>query len=163
MKRVYLAGSMVGLKGFGIGWRKDIQKWLSKYGVKVFNPCNEEVVLHKKFKVKNCAKEDWERLPQELQEKIIEQDLSQVFSSKYVICYFTKYSTGTVTELGYAYINEIPIYAVSGRRVKKWPGTILRNRRNRCFKDWESLKRFLIIKYKMRRKKCHILKKKTKH
>lgn len=150
MKRVYLAGTMSDQKNFGAGWRSDISKWLQKYGKKCFNPCVEEVALHKKFKVKSCAKEKWDKLPQELQEKIIKQDLREVRQAKFVICYFTRYSTGTVTELGHAYINRVPVYAVSSRAIQKWPGTILRSRRNRVFKDWIALKRFLIIKYKLR-------------
>jgi nucleoside 2-deoxyribosyltransferase len=152
MKKIYLAGTMSSQKNFGEEWRSNLVKWFSKYGRHCFNPCTEEIKFHKHYKIKAQNKQDWEKLPQILQEKIIKADLKQIKKSKYVICYFTKYSTGTVSEITFAYFLNIPIYFVASRSMKKWPGTVARSKRNKVFNDFESLKRYLAIKYKMRKK-----------
>lgn len=154
MKSVYLCGSMSGLKSFGAAWRADMVKWFAQYGIKCYNPCTEEIKLHKRYKVPPAAKQHWDKLPQILQEKIIKQDASQVRKSKYLVCYFTKYSSGTSFEVVYAALLGIPVYFITPlRNIRKWPGTIARMERNKYFNNFQQLKQFLVYKYTLRKKK----------
>lgn len=147
-KSIYLCGSMSGMKSLGAGWRKDLQPWLEKKGLKVFNPCKEELKMRDKYKLKDLPLHDWEKLPQILQEEIMEKDLEQIwFRTRFVVCYFTKYSTGTVSELSYALLKNIPVYFVTNRRLKGWPGTVARKEGNKRFRTFAELKRFLTVKY----------------
>ncbi len=147
-KSVYLAGSMSGLKSLGAIWRKQIQVWLEKRGFRVFNPCIEELKHRDQYGLKDIPLSDWEALPQPLQEEIIKKDLAQViYSTCFVICYFTRYSSGTVSELSTTLLKNVPVYIVSPRKLKGWPGTVSRCEGNKRFKDFASLKRFLAVKY----------------
>lgn len=135
MKSVYLAGSMSGLKNFGAGWRREIQKWLEAQGEKVFNPVLEEG---------DKPNPDWESLDQGFQEAIIKKDLNQVINfTKYIICYYTQPSTGTVTELGSAFYHGIPILFVSSGAIQGWPGSISRASSSKVFKSFKALKSYL--------------------
>lgn len=148
-KSVYLAGSMIAQKRYGHVWRKQIQKWLEKNGFKVFNPCNEEMVVRKKYDLKDLPIHEWDKLPQPLQEEIIKKDLDQVgLKTRFVICYFTQYSTGTVSELSHALKHNVPVYFVTKLKLKGWPGTVSRADGNRRFKNFSDLKRFLKAKYR---------------
>ena len=145
-KSIYLCGSMSGLKDRGAGWRKKITKWLVKHGESVYDPCVEELDELKKHGVKKKDYGHWENFPQELQEKIIRTDLEQIRNSKYVICYYTGPSTGTVSELTYAFVNNIPIYFVSTFAAIGWPETLMFSSQNQLFYGFKYLKFFLIEK-----------------
>lgn len=145
-KSIYLCGSMSGLKDRGSGWRKKITKWLVKHGESVYDPCVEELDELKNYGVKKKDRANWEAFPQELQEKIIRSDLEAISNCKYVICYYTGPSTGTVSELTYAFIKNIPIYFVSELAAIGWPETIMFSSQNKLFYSFEYLKFFLIEK-----------------
>lgn len=140
--KTYLCGSMSGLKDQGAGWRKKIRKWLDKHNIKAYDPCKEESEEHDQHDITN--KSDWESFPQSLQEKIIIKDLAQIhYCSDFVICYFTKYSTGTVSELTFAYYHDIPVYMVTDIPLVGWPLTIARAESNRVFNNFKDLKKFI--------------------
>lgn len=119
-KRVYLCGSMSGLKNYGAGWRKRVKKHLLSLGYEVFDPCVEE-----------AGTPDWESMTQSQREGIILKDIGYIDKqADLVVCYFTGYSTGTVSELTHAFYKGIPIHFISRRPPKKWPGTIYSSWRN---------------------------------
>lgn len=136
------------MKDQGAGWRKKIRKWLDKHGIESYDPCKEEKGEHKKYGItkKNIA--DWEMFPQALQERIIQKDIDQIIlKSDFLICYFTKYSTGTVSELTIAQYTSTPAYIVSDVPLVGWPGTVSRANSNRLFKTFKELKTFLKERY----------------
>jgi len=144
--KAYLCGSMTGLKDQGAGWRKKITKWLVKQGYKVYDPCVKELGALKTNGVtrKNYAR--WEYFPQKLQEHIIRTDLRAILTSELIICYYTRPSTGTVSELTWAFYHNIPIYFVlTGSYVEGWPLTIAN--RNKVFSGFADLKDFMKEKY----------------
>lgn len=150
----YLAGTMTGLKSYGIAWRRQIKIWLKERGVECYDPCTEETSEHKKYDLKRIPKHKWEKFPQPLQEEIRDKDLNQICrDTSYIICFFTKYSTGTITELGLAGWKRIPVYMVTTRKVMGWPGTTMGQEGNRIFRTFEELKRFLLVKYSLKRLK----------
>lgn len=139
MKSVYLCGSMSGLRNFGAGWRKKVQSWLETRGEKVFNPVVEEG---------DKPNPDWESLDQSFQEAIIKKDLNQVINfTKYIICYYTQPSTGTVSELSAAFYNNIPCYFVKAATLKGWPRTVSKAATSRVFKTFNELFKFLGYTY----------------
>lgn len=138
---IYLCGTMSHQKNFGSVWRKKLQKWFEKHNLKVYNPCAEETKLTCQVTYK------WEKIPQADQEKIILKDLKAIQDSLFVVCYFTKYSTGTVSELTHALYVDSPVFFVTKRRLKGWPLTVSRSGDNRVFKTFRGLKRYLKRKY----------------
>lgn len=151
-KKIYLCGSMTGLKHGGAGWRKSFSRWLSQRGQDCYNPCTAEAEIAKLYGVKSISSWDWNKLPQPMQEDIIRKDLNQIrYGTKYVICYFTKYSTGTVSELTWAHYFGIPIYTVTQHSLRGWPATATKTNGNAVFNNFDKLKRFLIYKYKLRK------------
>lgn len=152
-KSVYLCGSMSDLKGYGESWRKVVERWLDARGVESFNPCVMEKTWSTAFDIKEPAYK-WDAMPQEFQEYTIKRDLCQIREhTSFIICYFTQYSTGTVSELTYAFELGIPIYVVTKRNIQKWPGTCVRATGNKVFKTWEELFRFLTLKYTLKKVK----------
>ncbi len=144
-KSVYLAGTMSNLKGFGIGWRKKIKKWLTKRDILVFDPCDEEANEHIGFKITKKNRAKWETFPQQLQEQIMLKDLEEIeLGTRFIICFFTKYSTGTVSELAHAFYYRIPVYMVTNRKLLGWPGTVAHAAGNKVFKSFKALKRWLV-------------------
>ena len=142
MFKTYLCGSMSGLKDQGAGWRKKISKWLDKHNIDSYDPCKEELGEHYEYDIKD--KSNWESFPQCLQEKIIEKDLTEIkYNSDFIICYFTKYSAGTVSELTFAYYHEIPVYIVTDIPLMGWPLTIARAKNNRIFSNFKALKKHI--------------------
>lgn len=142
MFKTYLCGSMSGLKDQGSGWRKKLGKWLDKHNIKAYDPCKEELGDHTRYEIKD--KSNWESFPQDLQETIMEKDLTQIkYFSDFVVCYFTRYSTGTVSELAFAYYHGIPVYFVTDLSLRGWPLTVSRGVRNRVFNNFNDLKKFI--------------------
>lgn len=140
--KTYLCGSMSGLNDQGAGWRKKISKWLDKQGIHSYDPCKEESEEHDQYDTKN--KSNWESFPQPLQEKIIIKDLDQIkHKTDFITCYFTKYSTGTVSELTFAFYNDIPVYIVTDVPLVGWPQTVARAYNNRVFNNFSDYKKFI--------------------
>lgn len=151
-KTIYLCGSMSHLKGFGMGWRRKIKKWLADRGEKCYDPCTEEVTDHYEYGIKDSQKQNWEMFPQPLQEEIMCKDLDQVGKhSKYLVCFFTRYSTGTVSELSHAFYCKVPVYIVTTRKLIGWVGTVAHADGNRVFRTFDDLKKFLASKFKLKR------------
>src|SRR3990170_3350605 len=149
-KSVYLCGSKSNLRNYGMGWRKQIKAWLHKRGVKAYDPCIEETKEHRQYDLKKVPKHRWEKFPQPLQEKIRDKDLRQIcHNTNFVVCFFTRYSTGTITELGVAGWKRIPTYIVTARRLVGWPATTADQEGNKVFRTFDELKRFLVVKYKL--------------
>lgn len=129
---IYLCGTMSHLKDYGSKWRDDISVFLTSLGDKVYNPCIEE-----------GGTPEWEKLPQAEQERIIIKDLDEIYNNtKAIVCYFTKYSTGTVSELTFAYYFNIPIYLISKEKPEKWPGTIINSAGNKWFSSFDDFKKY---------------------
>lgn len=148
----YLAGSMTGLKGYGRPWRAALKKWLVQHHIHAYDPCIEETKEHQQYDLSSIKKHRWESFPQSLQEAILLQDLAQIeFRTNYVICYFTKYSTGTVSELTFARYLHVPVYIVTNRKLIGWPHTVGHTPGNYVFKSFKELKRFLTWKYKLKK------------
>ena len=153
LKSVYLAGSMSGQKNYGMEWRKKTQKWLESRGLTVFNPCNYESKLLKKYKIKADLWK-WETLPLAMQEEIIVRDMEQIQKhTSFVVCYYTKPSSGTTKEMVHAWLNKIPLYIVTKRKIRGWEGTAARAAGNKKFKEWVDLFNFLAYKFKLRKLK----------
>ncbi len=132
------------LKGLGAEWRRELTNWFSKYNLRVYDPCKEEANGTLINQIKKSEWHKWDKLPQEIQESIITKDLNQInFNTNFIICYFTRYSTGTVSELTFAFYRKIPIYFVTNRRLIGWPGTIAKSEGNKIFNNFDQLKRFL--------------------
>lgn len=151
-RSVYLCGSMSNLKSFGMGWRRKIKEYLDNHGISCYDPCVEEMDDHIKHGVKSDEKHKWEKIPQALQEKILCKDMDQVANrSKFLICYFTRYSTGTISELSLALFSSVPTYIVTTRKLIGWVSTVAHAKGNKIFRNFEELKGFLRRKYKLRR------------
>ena len=152
-KSVYLAGSMSGQKNYGRAWRKGFQKWLEERKVAVFNPCQYESGILKKYGVRaDLCK--WESLPIQMQLEIIQRDLKQIAeSTKFVVCYYTKPSSGTTKEMVHAWMHKIPLYVVSKRRIRGWEGSVVQADNSKVFDDFIGLKNFLAYKFKLRKYK----------
>lgn len=152
-KSVYLCGSMSNLKTYGTGWRKKLKKWFDERRVLAYDPCTEETKEHKKYDLAKTPKHCWEKLPHPLQEEIIVKDFRQIEEkTKYVVCFFTRFSTGTVSELSLALYRNLPVYFVTSRSLKGWPYTVSKKDGNKVFKTFDDLKRFLTVKYHLKRK-----------
>jgi nucleoside 2-deoxyribosyltransferase len=134
---------MSGLKNFGAGWRKNVRTFLEKVGHSGYDPCLEERHEHIKYNIAKDQISNWEALPQELQEEIIEKDLDAINESDALICYFTRYSTGTISELTYALYQNLPVYFVTRKKLIGWVGTVSRAYPNKKFKTFKELKHFL--------------------
>lgn len=146
-KSVYLCGSMSNLKGFGLGWRTKINKWLDNQGILCYNPCTKEMDDHVKNGVRHDEKHKWEKLPQSLQEEILCKDMDQVANkSSFIICYFTRYSTGTVSELSLALFSKVPVYFVTTRKLVGWVATVANAQGNKVFRTFKQLQKFLKVK-----------------
>ena len=142
MFKTYLCGSMSGLKDQGAGWRKKISKWLDKHNIYSYDPCKEEGLEHARYDIKD--KSDWESFPQCLQEEILIKDLYQIkYKTDFVTCYFTRYSAGTVSELTFAFYNDIPVYIVTDVPLVGWPRTVARAYNNRLFNNFNDYKKFI--------------------
>lgn len=153
-KKPYLCGTMIGKADNGAGWRKSMRRWFTQYGVSAYDPCIEESSVGKIYDIKDVGKTPWENLPQPLQEAIVKKDIRQIrYGTSCVVCYFTKYSTGTVSELTAALCANIPVFIVTSRRLCGWPGTTANCDGNRVFSSFETLKRFLVYKYRLKRVK----------
>ena len=132
----YLCGSMSGLKGYGKRWRNRETKWFKKHGIQVYNPCIEE-------RIKPSPR--WENLWIFDQVRIIRKDLDQIKEkTSFLLVYFTQYSTGTVTEMSAACYWGIPVYVVSKRCIKGWPGTAASYGRSLQFGSFRELHRYLL-------------------
>ena len=152
-KKPYLCGTMSNLKDYGTGWRKEVTKWLKQYRIIAYDPCLEETKEHKKYDLTKIVKNNWEGIPQLLQEEIINKDLRQIrYFTNFIICFFTRYSTGTVSELSFALYFKIPVYFVTIRKLKGWPLTVANSEGNKIFKCFADLKRYLKIKYKLKKR-----------
>ena len=143
----YLCGSMSGLKGYGRRWRARETEWFIKHGMGVYNPCVEEEVFTKfvGYFTKQTDPIKWEELDEKVQVHIIRKDLDQIKEkTSFLLVYFTQYSTGTVTEMSAACYWNIPVYVVSKRCIKGWPGTAARYGRSRQFGIFRELHRYLL-------------------
>jgi hypothetical protein len=152
-KSVYLCGSISHEKDLGNSWRRDVIKWAKKYKVTTCSPLDDECNLHKKYKLKTSVA-DWESFPNPLGVAIIKKDMDKIrFDTRYVICYFTKYSTGTVSELSQAVYHDIPVYMVTKmKKLKGWPKTAVERDNSKKFKSFDELQNFLVVKYGLKRK-----------
>ena len=150
---VYLCGSMSDQKNYGREWRKRENIWLANRGISCFNPCTEEKRWTGEFDLpKNFPLHKWNRLPQPLQEKIIRADLRQVkYKTWFVLVYFTRYSTGTISEITTAFDYDVPVYFVTRRKLRGWPGTVAGKEGNRVFRTFEELHNFLSVKYRLKK------------
>ncbi len=143
-KVIYLAGSMSGMKTFGAQWRKMLRKWLAKYDLQCFDPCVDEVEFHQKYDLSKIKPHQWDKFPIPLQVEIMLNDLNQIkYRTSFIICYFTKYSTGTVSELTFAGYHDIPCYIVTSRKLSGWPLTVSKMKGNMVFKNFDELKRYI--------------------
>ncbi len=147
IKTVYLAGTMAGLKDLGAGWRSTEKAKLSAMGIDSFSPPENESFIVDKYK---CDPYDlntnWnkysDKLRKEIFTDIIKLDLEFIRDkSDAIVCYYTKPSTGTVSELTWAHMLGIPNYVVNGSG-ERLPGWVLA-----CvtkeFKTFDALNRFL--------------------
>ena len=133
---------MSGLKDQGAGWRKKLRNWLDKQGINSYDPCIEEMEEYNDYAITDPS--NWESLPQQLQETIIDKDLEEIkYRTDFIICYFTRYSTGTVSELTFAHYHQIPILMVSDVPLVGWPLTISRSKLNKVFYNFNALKKFI--------------------
>ncbi len=154
-KTIYLCGSMSHLKGFGLEWRKNITQWFATRGAKCYDPCIEETDEHKAYNIPKDKRQCWEEFPQELQEAILRKDLEQIeHHTSYIVCFFTRFSTGTVSELAFALYHNIPVYFVTTRRLVGWPFTVAHAAGNKIFRNFKALKKYLArTRYAKPRKK----------
>jgi len=124
--KTYLCGSMSGLKDQGAGWRKKLRKWLDKQGINSYDPCIEEMEEYNDYAITDPS--NWESIPQQLQETIIDKDLEEIkYRTDFIICYFTRYSIGMVSD--------VPLVG--------WPLTISRSKLNKVFYNFNALKKFI--------------------
>jgi hypothetical protein len=148
-KSIYLCGSMTNLADFGTGWRKDITRFLNRHfpHTPIFDPSREEGTLHQKAGITKKDRANWNKFPFEIQDIILRKDMKQVLNKTlYVLCNFTRHSTGTVSELVSAYFHKIPIVLVGKGPFKGWVRTIMLAGKNprvknvRYFKTMEDFK-----------------------
>ena len=105
--RVYLGGAIEKSPDQGKTWRENITPFLEKIGLEVFNPCDQDILLWKKYGFDvNEYNEIF--LPKHrvkfetLMREIVEKDLIQVLRSKILLVYYDKYvgkGAGTLGEI----------------------------------------------------------------
>lgn len=147
IKTVYLAGTMAGLKDLGASWRSELKPQLSTFKIDSFSPPENESFIVTKYK---CNPYDLNSNPQKYSDKlrkeiftdIIKLDLEFIRDkSDAIVCYYTKPSIGTCSELTWAKMLGIPVYLVNGSG-ERLPGWVLA-----CvtkeFKTFNALKCFL--------------------
>lgn len=138
---------MAGLKDLGAGWRSALKPKLLRLGIESFSPPENESFIVDKY---HCNPFDlntnWQKYSDKLRKAIftdiIKLDLEFIRDkADAIVCYYTKPSVGTVSELTWAHMLGIPNYVVNGSG-ERLPGWVLA-----CvtkeFKTFESLNRFL--------------------
>jgi hypothetical protein len=136
-----------------MGWRRKTQRWLEDRGLSVYNPCTAEAKYLKKYDVK-ASPHKWESLPQAMREEIIRRDLEQVAKyTTFVVCYYTKPSSGTTKEMVHAWLHGVPLYIVTKRRIRGWEGDAARASSSKVFPEFVDLYNHLSYKYKLRKRK----------
>jgi hypothetical protein len=151
---VYLAGAIENAPNYGKEWRENISHFLiNELHHEVFNPCHEENHVLTPYEFRNFRKwktTDLKRF-RPVVHKIIHKDLSTIIEHvNYIICYwdnFVEKGGGTQGELTVAFINKIPVYMVSNKPIEQISSWII-GCTNEIFFEFESLKEFLIKKYK---------------
>ena len=130
---------------YGRAWRKKEKRWLEARGEKVFSPPDREQSLLSKYNIKRNFLHDGGRslLPHQrksLFRDIIRFDLEQLqYQTKYAIFYITEYSPGTISELTWCFMNQIPAYVVTRKKLKAWPEACA----TKIFSSFEELHGFL--------------------
>ena len=151
--RCYLAGPIDNAKDDGIGWRKELSKWLKRRGVIIFDPCDKPVT-HAKYKEIDDEKKKmmtlkktgrYYELTQRMKE-IVHFDLRMVDISDLVIVYINPEirTFGTIHELLNSLHQRKPTLVViegGKQNVSNWLFGIMDF--NFMFDDFESLKEFL--------------------
>lgn len=151
--RCYLAGPIDYAEDDGVGWRKDMTKWLLKRNVTVLDPCDKKISNAKyseideekvkMFDLKNTGR--YYELTRRMKE-IVHMDLRMVDVSDFIIVYLNPSITmfGTIHEL----INSIhqrkpTLVVIEGGRsnASNWLFGIMDY--NFMFDDFESLNTFL--------------------
>lgn len=145
---VYLGGSMTKTADYGRTWRKAEKKWLEARGEEVFSPPDREQALLKKYNIKRNFLHDGGRsLPDETRKDlfrdIISFDLEQLRdNTKYAIFYITEYSPGTISELTWCFMNRVPAYVVTSKKLKAWPEACA----TKIFRSFDELHDYLMLK-----------------
>jgi hypothetical protein len=151
---VYLAGAIENAPDSGKKWRENISHFLkNELQHEVFNPCQEENHVLTPHEFRNFRKwktNDLKRF-RFVVHKIIHKDLEMITKHvNYIICFwddFAEKGGGTQGELTVAFINNIPVYMVSSKPIEQISSWII-GCTNEIFFEFESLKEFLIKKYK---------------
>ena len=141
---------------WGVGWRRREKRWFAPYGETVFSPPDRENNLLVKFDIRPS---DLRNYPHRLHPstrkqlfgEIIKFDLEQIrHRTKYVIAYFTEYSPGTVSELTWARMWDIPVFMITRkRRLKPWVEACT----TKVFHTWDQLHSYLKVKYTLRKRR----------
>lgn len=151
---VYLSGAIEGESDLGNGWRRDLTSWIeNELGHSVLNPVEMTQILLDRENAHDFR--DWKSNDlvrfRKFMRQIIKQDIDAVVKdTDYLICNWTdavRSGGGTQGEITVAYLEKIPIYLVYSdpiRNLSSWIAgctTVI-------FKDFESLKTFLIKNYR---------------
>lgn len=151
---VYLAGAIEKAPDGGKKWRKKISKFLKEeLGHHAWDPTVEEyhfLTNEEKKYFRIWKTENRERFLQVVR-KIIDKDLFHLLNkTDYVIAFWDEHvlgGGGTHGEITLCYHFKIPVYLVLGMNEKDVSSWIV-GCSTETFKDFKSLKKFLINKYK---------------
>lgn len=156
--RVYLAGSMHGLRGYGKRWRDREAEWLKQYGVDAFSPPDREPEIVKQhgiapelLKVKSHKIDKATRIP--LFRAIVKFDLKEIRRHcDAVLVHLTKESAGTCSEITWAFMHGIPVHIVNAtgfKHINPWLEACAVS----VHSNWDKLRNYLRVHYKLQRKK----------
>jgi len=151
----YLSGGMEYAENYGADWRTKMESWLQKeLGHESFNPVKaSEKFLTSKYpgvdfretKLGDFAKH------RQIAKEIVGLDCGEIIlRSNYLICYYDESAqrgAGTKGELTVAAIFNKPVYFVVGMETEKIPSWVI-GCADEIFTDFQSLKNFLIKKFK---------------
>ena len=148
--RAYLSGGMEYVAGEGVGWRKELQRWIEgNLGHDVFNPNVESDRLfatkYKDVDFRKLKSLDIERY-REIARDLVEIDTNEIaHRSDYIVCYWDEGAAkgaGTKGELTMARFFNKPVYFVTKFSLHELPGWVL-GCVTKVFTSFDDLKVFL--------------------
>lgn len=147
--KIYLAGGMENAPNFGVEWRERAEKWLTKAGWDVHNPCTKETTIFKRRGVKGST---YHKLKTKktldiyvsIMKDLIDFDKEVIRNVDMVLVYWDEYVYGgTIDEIGYARENSVPVILMSKLPLRRISGWVLGRADGNVFFTWKDIKEYL--------------------
>ncbi len=152
-RSIYLAGAIEFAPDGGKAWRSRIEKFLvEKLGLRVFNPCINEVALlspEEKQNFRHWKDNDRQRFLPVIR-RIIDHDLDNILNNtQFIVCYWDEHAllgAGTAGELTLAWRHKIPVYLVAAMepaKISSWVAGCA----TEVFSNLDELETYLLLRH----------------